>query len=82
MHFHALGQNRRVVTAFQQADDAAFRVDTFDPDDYTLEVLGEGRIIRISRHASPAVQARLSQGGRFVLTVYAALVDGVWRIVR
>ena len=62
--------------------DAAFRLDAFNPEDFTLEVLGDGRLVRISRHASPAVQARLSQGGRFVLSVYAAQIDGVWRIVR
>jgi hypothetical protein len=63
-------------------DDQEFAVDPIDPRTLTFELCADSRLIRITRSSRPPIQARLSQGGRFLLGIYAAKVGGVWRIAR
>jgi hypothetical protein len=65
-------------------EDPEFAIDPLPPDPANLSVdhLAGGRLIRVSRQGRPAIQARLSLGGRFVLPLYAANIDGAWRVVR
>jgi hypothetical protein len=65
-------------------EDPEFAIDPLPPDPANLSFdhLAGGRLIRVSRQGRPAIQARLSLGGRFVLPLYAANIDGAWRVVR
>jgi hypothetical protein len=65
-------------------EDPEFAIDPLpaDPGRLSFDHLAGGRLIRVSRQGLPAIQARLSQGGRFVLSLYAANVEGRWRVVR
>jgi hypothetical protein len=62
--------------------DRDFAIEPLDPAALGYDSYAGGRVVRLSRPAGPALQARLSQGGRFLLPIYAAHVDGRWTIVR
>jgi hypothetical protein len=62
--------------------DPGYIVDHFTPELLEFELAGGGRLVRINRPGGPAVQVRLSQGGRYRLPVLAANIGGTFRIVR
>jgi hypothetical protein len=63
-------------------DDAGYVVDHLTPETLQMELRAGDRLISVARPAGPALQVRLSQGGRFRLPCLIANVDGVFRIVR
>jgi hypothetical protein len=63
-------------------EDAGYVVDHVNPDTLQMELRAGGRLLSVARPTGPALQVRLSQGGRFRLSILIANVDGVLRIVR
>ena len=62
--------------------DEGYVVDHFTPEALEFELCGGGRLLKVSRPSGPALQARLSQGGRFRLPLLLANIGGTLRIVR
>jgi hypothetical protein len=62
--------------------DRAFAIEALDPGGLSFDSFADGHLVRLSRKSGPALQARLSEGGRFVMQLYAANVAGRWIIVR
>ena len=77
-------RNSQRETLTNVLEDPEFTIDPLPPDPANLSFdhLAGGRLIRVSRQGRPAIQARLSLGGRFVLPLYTANIDGAWRVVR
>jgi hypothetical protein len=62
--------------------DAGYVVDRLNPETLQMELRAGGRLLSVARPSGPAVQLRLSQGGRFALPILIANVDGILRIAR
>jgi hypothetical protein len=63
-------------------EDAGFIVDHVNPETLQMELRAGGRLLSVARPTGPALQVRLSQGGRFRVPILIGNVDGVLRIVR
>jgi hypothetical protein len=47
-----------------------------------FDLAAGGRLVRLTRAGLPALQGQRSQGGRFLLPLYASNVGGKWVIAR
>ena len=63
-------------------EDAGYVVDFLTPENLRFELRAGGRLLSVARPTGPALQARLSQGGRFRLPLLIANVGGVFQIAR
>jgi hypothetical protein len=63
-------------------EDAGYVVDRLNPETLQIELRAGGRLLSVARPSGPALQVRLSQGGRYRLPILIANIDGVFRIAR
>jgi hypothetical protein len=63
-------------------DDRSFAVTRLDPGSIDFDLAAGGRLVRLTRAGLPALQGVRSQGGRFLLPLYASNVGGKWVIAR
>ncbi|HEY0705221.1 MAG TPA: hypothetical protein VGG33_00390, partial [Polyangia bacterium] len=62
--------------------DPAYTIDYLTPEALVFELCANQRLLRVARPTGPAVQIRLSQGGRYRLPLLLARIDGAWKIAR
>lgn len=63
-------------------EDRDFVLSRLDPGSINFDLAADGRLVRLSRAGLPALQGERSQGGRFLMPLYASLVGGKWVIAR
>jgi hypothetical protein len=63
-------------------EDRSFVVTRLDPGSVDFDLAAGGRLVRLTRAGLPALQGQRSQGGRFLLPLYASKVGGTWVIAR
>jgi hypothetical protein len=63
-------------------EDAGYVLDFLTPENLRFDLRAGGRLLSVARPTGPALQARLSQGGRFRLPLLVANIDGTFRIAR
>jgi hypothetical protein len=62
--------------------DPAYTMDFLTPEALVFELCANQKLLRVARPTGPALQIRLSQGGRYRLPLLMAKVDGAWTIAR
>ncbi|HEY0711760.1 MAG TPA: hypothetical protein VGF45_03745 [Polyangia bacterium] len=59
-----------------------FTKDFLTPEALVFDLCANQRLLRVARPTGPALQIRLSQGGRYRLPLLFAKIDGAWTIAR